>query len=173
MIATNCERLELYLDGQKLSTCLPDAADFPNLAYPPAFADLTVDGSGLPELRIDGYVGDTRVATVRMPADTSRDRLELTADHGELRSDGTDATRITFRAVDAYGNQRPYVTGTVALTLTGPATLIGDNPFPFAEYGGVGGAFIRSRPGQAGPVTVRAQHPTLGRSAVRLTVRRG
>jgi beta-galactosidase len=152
---------------------VPDAADFPNLAYPPAFADLTVDGSGLPELRIDGYVGGTRAASLLMSADTSRDRLALTVDHGELRADGSDATRVTFRALDAYGNQRPYVTGAVTLTLTGPATLIGDNPFPFAEYGGVGGAFIRSRPRQAGPVTVRAQHAALGQSAVRLTVRPG
>lgn len=171
MIATNCERLELSVDGQKLAPCFPDVTGFPNLPYPPVLADLTVDGSGLPELRIDGFVGDVLAATVRMSADTSGDRLELTADHDELLADGTDATRVTFRAVDAYGNQRPYVAGTVALTLTGPATLIGDNPFPFAEYGGVGGAFIRSRPGQAGPATVQAEHATLGRSAVRLMVR--
>ena len=77
---------------------------------------------------------------------------------------------MTFRALDAYGNQRPHVTGDVSLSLTGPARLIGDNPFPFGHYGGVGGAFVRSEPGRSGPVTVTAAHPVLGRAAVRVTV---
>jgi beta-galactosidase len=54
MIATNCDRLELFVAGQHLATALPDAQDYGRLAYPPAFADLTVDGTGRPELRIDG-----------------------------------------------------------------------------------------------------------------------
>ena len=65
-------------------------------------------------------------------------------------------TQVTFRAMDVYGNRRPYATGTVALTLDGPADLIGDQPFAFGEYGGVGGAFVRSRPGVAGTVRVSA-----------------
>jgi len=81
-----------------------------------------------------------------MSADTSRDRLQLTADDTTITAEGSDATRITFRATDAYGNHRPNMTGQVTLTLTGPATLIGQNPFAFASYGGVGGAFIRSIP---------------------------
>jgi beta-galactosidase len=170
MIATNCDRLEIYVNGEHFATGLPDTDRFGSLAYPPVFADLTVDGSRLPELRIDGYVGQRRVASVRMSADTSRDHLALTADHGSIQGDGTDTTRVTFRALDAYGNQRPHATGDVSLSLTGPARLIGDNPFAFGHYGGVGGAFVRSEPGLNGPVTVTAAHPSLGRAAVRVTV---
>jgi beta-galactosidase len=169
MIATNCDRLELFLAGQHLATALPDTQDYASLAYPPVFADLSgLDGSSLPELRIDGYVGGALAASVTMSADTSRDRLALWLDDSALRADGTDTTRLTFRALDAYGNQRPYVTGSVALTLTGPATLIGDNPFPFGDYGGVGGAFVRSLAGRPGRVTVQAQHATLGQAAAGL-----
>ena len=170
MIATNCDRLELFVAGQHVATALPDAQDYGSLAYPPAFADLTVDGTGRPELRIDGYVGGTLAASMLMSADPSRDRLALSLDDSALQADGADTTRVTFRALDAYGNQRPYVTGSVSLTLTGPATLIGDNPFAFGEYGGVGGAFVRSLPGRPGLVTVRAQHATLGQAEDRLTV---
>jgi beta-galactosidase len=170
MIATNCDRLELYLAGQHLATAMPDRQDYGGLAHPPAVTDLTVDGDGLPELRIDGYLGGQHVATVRMSADPARDRLSLTADDTALTADGSDATRLTFRALDAYGNQRPHVTGPVALQLTGPATLLGDNPFPFGEYGGVGGAFVRSQTGQTGLVLVTARHATLGDATVRLTV---
>ena len=170
MIATNCDRLEIYVGGRYLATGTPDTEDFGYLAYPPVFADLTVDGSDRPDLRIDGYLGQQLVASARMSADTARDRLVLTADDSSIRDDGTDTTRVTFRAVDAYGNQRPHVTGDVSLSLTGPATLVGDNPFAFGTYGGVGGAFVCSRPGQAGLVSVTASHPVLGQAAVRITV---
>jgi beta-galactosidase len=170
LIATNCDELKLYVGGRHLATVAPDRQDYPSLAYPPVVTDLTVDGSGRPELRIAGYVGGRHVATVRMSADTARDRLSLTADDTSLSADGADATRLTFRAVDAYGHQRPQVTGSVALDLRGPATLVGDNPFPFGEYGGVGGAFVRSQAGRTGLVVVTARHPALGHATVRLTV---
>ncbi len=170
MIATNCGRLELYVGGRHHGTATPDRLGFRSLAHPPAFANLAVDGSGLPELRIDGYVGGQLAASVRMSADTSRDRLVMQADDTSIEADGTDATRLTFRAVDAYGNQRCYASGLVSLALTGPATLIGDNPFDFGIYGGVGGAFIRSLPGRAGLVRVTASHPALGHATVRVKV---
>jgi beta-galactosidase len=172
MIATNCDRLEIYAGAAHLATARPDRRAFASLAYPPAFADLTVDGSGLPELRIDGYLGRQRVVSARMSADTTRDRLWLAAGDRTIEADGSDATRISFRALDAYGNQRPHVTGEVTLAVAGPATLIGDNPFPFAEYGGVGGGFLRSWPGRAGVVRVTASHPALGTAEARLTVTR-
>ena len=161
-IATNCDRLELFVDGRHLGTALPDTDSYPNLACPPAFADLSVPGTGLPELRIDGYVGTTLAATVTMASDPARDRLGLTVDDTSIVADGSDTTRVTFRALDAYGHQRPYVTGDVTLALTGPGVLVGDNPFAFGTYGGVGGAFVRSTVGGTGRVTVTATHPVLG-----------
>jgi beta-galactosidase len=170
MIATNCDRLEIYLAGAHFATATPDRSRFGHLPHPPVFADLTVDGSSRPELRIDGYLAGRRVASVRMSADTSRDRLALTADHQAIQADGTDTTRVTFRAVDAYGNQRPHIAGDVTMTLSGPAQLVGDNPFPFAAYGGVGGAFLRSIPGRTGTVTLAASHAVLGSNTIGLTV---
>jgi len=170
MIATNCDRLEVFVRGEHLATATPDTENFGYLAYPPVFMDLTVDGSALPELRITGYVGRWQVASIRMSADTSRDHLTITAADSSIQADGTDMTQVTFRALDAYGNQRRHVSGEISLALAGPAMLIGDNPFAFADYGAVGGAFIRSKPGQVGVVTVTARHPNLGRAAVQVTV---
>jgi beta-galactosidase len=173
IIATNCNRLELYVGRKHFATGTPDRGGYGHLAYPLVFADLTVPRSrrpALPDLRIDGYVDGRLVASLRMSADTARDRLALTLDDTSIQADGTDTTRVTFRALDAYGNQRPYVTGDVTLSLAGPATLIAENPFAFGTYGGVGGAFIRSQPGRSGLVTVTAQHATLGTATARLTV---
>jgi beta-galactosidase len=169
MIATNCERLEIFAGPEHIATGFPDRARFGGLAYPPVFADLTVDGSGLPELRIDGYLGGRLVASARMSADPARDRLGLTADHASITADGTDITRVTFRALDAYGHRRPYLTGEVTVQLTVPARLVGDNPFPFGDYGGAGGGFVRSLPGRPGLITVTAWHPALRQDTVTVT----
>ena len=169
MIATNCERLEIFAGPEHIATGLPDHARFGGLAYPPVLADLTVDGSGRPELRIDGYVGGHLVASARLSADPARDRLGVAADHASITADGTDTTRVTFRALDAYGNQRPHVTGDVTVQLAGPAILVGDNPFPFGDYGGAGGGFVRSLPDRPGLITVTARHPTLGQDTVTVT----
>ena len=166
VIATNCDRLELYVAGQHLSTALPDHARFPNLRYPPAFVDLTVSGAGLPELRIDGYLGNRLLTTKTFASDPRGDQLTLVADDSAITADGSDATRVVFRALDAHGNQRPYVTGSVALAVTGPTVLVGDNPFAFADFGGVGAVWLRSIPGKPGLIQLTASHPTLGTSTV-------
>lgn len=170
ILATNCEELYVYVGGELLTVATPDRTDFGNLPYPPALVDLTVDGSTLPELEVQGYVGGVLVATLRMSADTSTDRLGLDLEDSSISGDGSDATRLTFRALDQYGNQRPYVSGNVSLSLRGPAVLVGQNPFAFAEYGGVGGAYIRSQAGKRGTATVRATHPTLGTATAKLKV---
>ncbi len=170
MIATNCDRLEIYVGGRHRAAGAPDRQNLGRLAYPPVFADLTTDGSGLPELRIDGYLGGRLVTSVVMSADPATDRLALAADDRSIQADGTDTTRLTFRVTDAHGNQRRRASGEVSLSLSGPATLVGDNPFDLGAYGGVGGAFVRSQPGRAGLVRVTARHPVLGQAAVRITV---
>ncbi|MDQ2895603.1 MAG: hypothetical protein M3Y09_08150 [Actinomycetota bacterium] len=170
MLATNCDRLELYVGGTHLTTGTPDTTDYPGLAHPPVLVDLSVSGTGSPELRVDGYVGSQLVATLMMSSDTGRDQLQLTIDDDNVAGDGSDTTRFTLHAVDAYGNHRPYPAGNVALALAGPADLLADNPFPLQTLGGVGDGFIRTRPGTSGQVTLTASHPTLGRASARLTV---
>ena len=172
MISTNCDRLEIYFGSQHL-TGTPDTADYGSLSYAPVLVDLSgVDPATRPDLRVDGYVGTQLVATLQMSSDPSKDELVLTIDDPVINGDGTDTTRFTFRILDVYGNQRPHVgsSDTVTLTLTGPATLIADNPFPFGTYGGIGGGFIRSQPDASGPVTLTASHPTLGQATGQLTV---
>jgi beta-galactosidase len=163
MICANLDRLEVYVGGAHFAAVTPDTENYGHLPYPPSFADFSgVDGAALPELRIDGYTGGVQVASRTFSADTSRDRLAVTADDTELIADGSDETRVEFRAVDAYGNQRPYVRGDVRLSVTGPGVLIGDNPFAFGDAGGAGAVWIRTLPDSPGTITVQADHPALG-----------
>ena len=68
----------------------------------------------------------------------------------DYSADGSDATRVVFRAIDAFGNQRRYRSGQVALTLSGPAKLLGDNPFEFGEC-----SHSQRRPCRRGPADCR------------------
>jgi beta-galactosidase len=173
MICANLDRLEVYVGGAHFASVTPDASgDYGSLAYPPSFADFRgVDGSARPDLRIDGYLGSELVASRSLASDSSFDTLWLAADDDEIAGDGADATRVAFRAVDGYGAPRPYVTGSVTLSVSGPAVLVGESPFDFAAAGGVGAVWIRSLPGSAGHVVVSASHPVLGQAVARVLVR--
>lgn len=173
MIASNCERLELYIDGQHLMSVEPAREAFQNLAYPPFFVDPTVDDGAqrLPELRIDGFIGGKRAISRSFSSDTRHDRLVLAADDQEIDGDGIDATRVVFRAVDRHGAPRPFVTGDVTFMVTGPGELIGDNPFQFEDAGGAGAVWIRSKEGEVGRVRLAADHATLGRRKITITVK--
>jgi beta-galactosidase len=172
MICANLERLEVYVGGSHFVSVTPDGGDYGALAYPPSFVDFRgVDGSLLPDLRIDGYLGPDLVASRSLSSDSSSDRFLLVLDDHEIVGDGVDATRLMFRVVDRYGAPRPYVTGQVVLSVDGPGVLVGDNPFDFAAAGGVGAVWIRSLPGAAGTVTVSVSHPVLGDAVARVRVR--
>ncbi len=171
MVASNCERLEVFIDGTHVTTALPalDSPLYSGLAHPPFLVRLPPHRpNSMPELLILGYVGGQQVTHIRMSADPAGDALGMAADDQTISADGSDATRAVFRAIDAYGNQRRYASGQVQLSLSGPATLIGDNPFAFGEYGGLGAVWIRSQAGQPGPITLTASHPLLGQAEVQV-----
>ncbi len=171
MIASNCERLEIFINGAHVTTGLPAAGATPygDLAYPPFLVNLPTRLPGnMPELMIEGYVGSQQVAELRMSSDPSGDGLAMMVDDTTIVADGSDATRAVFRAVDEYGNLRRSAAGEVTLTLTGPATLIGDNPFAFGDYGGLGAVWIRSLDGQTGTIVLAASQPELGQAQVQV-----
>lgn len=180
-IFSNCDRLELLIDGHRHAVLHPDRAGFPHSKYPPFFADLTVDGSDKPVLRIHGYVGDNLALSRSFSSDTAKDRLWMQADDKELIADGSDATRLAFGVVDEFGSPRAFADGEVQLQIDGPGTVVGDNPFSLTGSGGVGAVWIRAAElgsgAQSGPssglIRVEAHHPDLGKSSVEIRVQNG
>ena len=169
MIASNCEQLEILVDGAHVTTALPalDSLLYRGLVHPPFLVHLPPRlPDATAELLILGYVGGQQVTYLRMSADPAGDALGMTVDDTSITADGSDATRAVFRAIDAYGNQRRYARGQVTLNLSGPATLVGDNPFAFGEYGGLGAVWIRSQAGQPGDIKLTASHPLLGQAEI-------
>jgi beta-galactosidase len=172
IFATNCDELQISIDGQLLTTATPDTTDFGNLAFPPVVVDLTVDGSSQPTLSVAGFYQGRQVATLQMSSNPATDRLAIDLEDARIVGDGSDTTRLSFRAIDAFGNHRPYVSGGVSISLRGPAAIVGQNPFPLDQVGGVGGVIIRSEAGRSGTAHVTVAHPTLGSAQATLTVAR-
>jgi len=171
MIASNCERLEVFVDGTHVASALPAFGSplYSGLVHPPFLVHLPKHiPDATPELVVQGFVGGRQVAQLRMSANPAGDALGMAVDDATITADGSDATRAVFRAIDAYGNQRRYGSGDVTLTLSGPATLVGDNPFAFGQYGGLGAVWIRSLAGQPGAITLTASHPLLGQAEVQV-----
>jgi beta-galactosidase len=169
MIATNCDRVEVRADGAAVP--VEPGTQYAHLAYPPVFALVTASGPGpVGQLEIAGFVGGRPVAAMRMSSDPSGFRLVAQADDEEIVASGSDATRVSFRVVDAFGNQVRYRSGEVTLRLSGPATLIGEDRFPLAEYGGPSAVWVRSIPRQTGTATLIASHTELGSSMVDIRV---
>ncbi|HEY1625883.1 MAG TPA: glycoside hydrolase family 2 TIM barrel-domain containing protein [Streptosporangiaceae bacterium] len=169
MIASNCDQLVIFIGGKHVLTAQPADNNplYRNLLYPPFIVSLPLTVAP-GDLTVKGYVSGKRVTVLNMSNDQTRDSLHIQADDGSIAADGSDMTRVVFRAVDAYGNQRRYSEGEVALNVSGPGELVGDNPFAFGEYGGLGAVWIRSQAGHKGTITVTAAHPTLGVASTRI-----
>jgi beta-galactosidase len=72
-----------------------------------------------------------------------------------------------MRVTDEHGNERPFATGVLQLTVDGPVSVVGDKPI--ALVGGVAAVWLRA--GEApGVATVTAMHPRLGDRTVRIRV---
>lgn len=160
-IFSNCDRLELWIDGRMYATLHPDHAGFPHLRYPPFFTNLKMDGVGKPELLIRGYVKDALVLSRSFSADASADRLWLQADDVQLYGDGSDSTRLAFGVVDKFGSPRAFAGGNVFLEIKGPGVIVGENPFHLDAAGGLGAVWIKTLPGSAGRIRITAKHSSL------------
>ena len=169
-IFSNCDRLELFVDGKHHSTLQPDRKDYPNLKYAPFFADLDIDNGGHPELRIDGYAGSRLLLSRSFSSDASKDQFLLDADDQAIAGDGVDATRVVFRVADKFGAPRLFAGGDIRFELTGAGILVGDNPFSLTESGGAGAVWVKARPASSGEIILKAIHPVLGTKSVLIKV---
>lgn len=169
-IFSNCDRLELFVDGKHHSTVQPDRKNYPNLKYAPFFADLDIENGGYPELRIDGYVASRLLLSRSFSSDASKDQFLLDADDSAIAGDGVDATRVVFRVGDKFGAPRLFASGDIRFELTGAGILIGDNPFSLTESGGAGAVWVKARPASYGEIVLKADHPVLGIKSVVIEV---
>jgi len=143
----------------------PDRTGFPNLPHPPFQVDLNRNPSQ--DLRIEGYIAGSRVIEKKYSSKGFEQQFLLLADDATLLADGADATRVVMKVADEFGNLLRYSTAAIALTIDGPAEIIGDNPFSL--MGGCGAVWVRAAQ-KSGTVRLRAMHPLLGAREVEIKV---
>ena len=167
MVCSNCDHLKLYVKGKSdwdlIAEADPDRVQFAHLRYAPFSIDLTKAQHEWGDLRIDGYLKGQQVVSKTYSGRGVDQKFSVRADDAELSADGADSTRVVFRVTDEFGAIRPYANDPIALSLEGPAEIIGDNPF--ALIGGTGAIWIRAKE-EPGTVRLTAKHPRLGSQAI-------
>lgn len=165
LVSSNCDHLKFYVSGTLVAEADPDRKTFANLKYPPFAADLQNIRAEWGDLRIDGYIGGRQVISRTMSGKGVDQKFQLLPDDTTLTADGADTTRVVLRVTDEFGEIRPFAGHSISFDLTGPAQLIGDNPF--ALIGGSGAVWIRAAE-QPGKIRFTARHPYLGVQSVEL-----
>jgi beta-galactosidase len=124
------------------------------------------------EVKVVAYKHGKEWATARTLTASSAAKLEASPDRAELRADGVDLSFVTVRVADKDGNTVPAAKNQIKFTIDGPGEIVAtDNgdptsfvPFPAHErpaFNGLCLVIVRSKPGQAGAITVRAASPML------------
>jgi beta-galactosidase len=168
MVCSNCDHLKIYIRERLVAEVDPGRQTFPHLKYPPFVANIRREINPWGDLKLEGYIAGKKVIT-RILSGRGADReLQVEADDLELVGDGIDATRIVLKVTDEYGAVRPLANAAIALTVNGPAEIIGENPF--ALFGGVGAVWLKTKR-QAGVVKLSATHHVLGTKSVQIVVK--
>jgi beta-galactosidase len=167
LVSSNCDHLKFYVSGTLVAEADPDRVQFAHLKYPPFTADLSHYAAEWGDLRIDGFI-QGKLATSRTLSGKGVDqKFTLLPDDTTLAADGADTTRVVLRVTDEFDAIRPFAADAIRFELTGPAELIGDNPF--ALIGGTGAIWIRATE-QPGKARLTAHHPYLGTQQVEFEI---
>ena len=158
-MSSNCDHLKFYVSGTLVAEADPDRAQFAHLKYAPFSANLSNIRADWGDLRIDGFIQGKLVISCTLSGKGVDQKFTLLPDDTTLAADGADTTRVVLRVTDEFDAIRPFAADAVRFELTGPAELIGDNPF--ALIGGTGAIWIRATE-QPGKVRLTAHHPYLG-----------
>jgi len=163
LVSSNCDHLKFYVADKLVAEADPDRRQFPHLKYAPFTADLgnLIDPWG--DLRIEGYIAGKQVISRSFSGKGLDQKFALLPDDTSLIADGADTTRVVLRVTDEFDAIRPFASDPIRFELSGPAQLIGDNPF--ALVGGAGAIWIRATE-KPGKVRLTAHHPNLGSQSV-------
>jgi beta-galactosidase len=158
--------------------------------YPAAYHDITdkyrlkwMDVAYEPgELRAVAYKGNTRIGEATVRTTGAPSALRLTADRRDLAANGDDLCYVTVEAVDNHGDVHPLASNLVRFTVAGPADIAGvDNGDPLSMapiqapqgklFFGKSLVILRTRPGAAGEIRLRAESDGLTGGSATATAR--
>jgi len=113
---TNCEEVELFLNGKSLGIKSKQGDEL-HLMWRVPYVPGTLKAVG----RTNGQVVmNTEVKTAGVPA-----KILLSADRSQIHADGKDLSFVTVTVVDKDGTMVPYADNLVRFKIDGPITIAG------------------------------------------------
>lgn len=191
-VFSNCERVELYVDGESFDSQAPDSAKYPNLPHPPfTFAGIQASwkdkrttkqeaiyhwnpmawavarwlGRMITRIEAVGFIDGKEVARHAIEMFGEASKVSVEADDRELVADGTDCTRLVVKILDDKGQSLPLAHNPVSFEVSGPGTIVGDNPLSLER--GMGAVYLRAG-AKPGTITVTARSQGLAEDRVEL-----
>lgn len=171
---TSGDEAELFLNGQSLGRKKRAPGEY-RLRW-----DDVKYAAG--EVRLVAYKAGAKWAEAVQRTAGDAARLKLKADRRELTADGQDLSFVTVRIEDADGVLVPRAAHRVAFEVTGPGEIVAtDNGDPTsfesfqakerAAFNGLVLVVVRTKPGEFGPITLRAKSAGLTAAEVSLTAK--
>jgi beta-galactosidase len=171
-VYTSGDEAELFLNGRSLGRKKLGAKEYrlrwDDVKYEPG------------ELRVVAYKHGAKWAEDVVRTTGPAAKLTLAADRTALHADGQDLSFITLTVADKDGLLVPRAKTRVTFEITGPGEIVAtDNgdatsfeSFQSPErsaYNGLALAIIRTKPGNPGPITLRAKSDNLTAATLTLT----
>ena len=128
-VYSNCEEVELSLNGKVISRKKPDRDSFStNLDHPPF--TFTVPEFEPGRLVAKGFIGGKEVVSAEWKTPGKPAKIELAVDLSdkELESGKNDIVFVYASIMDAQGTLIPDDNRAVTFSVEGDASLVGDNP---------------------------------------------
>jgi beta-galactosidase len=162
LVATNVEKVELFLNGKSLGQKPVDK-------YQMLTTDVTYEAG---KLEAVGFKGDKEVARFAVETTGAPAGLRIISDRPSLAGEGSDAQPVTVQVVDAQGRVVPNASQMVNFELSGPGAIIGlNNGDPNCHepekgtqhtvFHGLAQVILQSEVAGHGKLTLRATSPGL------------
>lgn len=120
-INSNCDTVELFVNGASMGKRFPDASNFHNVTY----NDILVqDGIVSAVGKMGGETVSTKVELAGEPA-----KIILSSSHLNISADRASVVIVKADIADARGNHIYGATNTIKWSVTGPATLVGPSVY--------------------------------------------
>jgi beta-galactosidase len=173
-VFSNCEEVELYLNGVSLGKQQVPADDGPNkwmVDYTPG------------TINVIGRISSKEVATHQHLTANAPAKLILKAEKNEIVNDWEEVVYVTATVVDNDGIRCPNGTSKIKFTLAGPGEIVSvDNSDPYSHemykgdertvYKGKALAIIRAKAG-AGTIKITASSAGLESSTTEINIIKG
>ena len=128
-IFSNCDEVELFLNGHSLGRQKPDKNRISNnLKHPPFTFNIEAFEKG--KLEAKGYIEDKLVTSnsVKTPERPSKIKIVIDNEYENLKTEGSDVLFAHAYITDDSGTVVSNYSGDITFSVEGNAELIGENP---------------------------------------------